>query len=170
MEKTGMIKLRGNWLLWQVVIIYAAYIIVGVFVVPRPYMSSGTAIASMIAGSLLAMRYGGLAAQILLQGKRGDHGAHDAVMGAAELAIGLIYSGIFRLAYVYFGEPESWRSTVWGALGLLAVAKGCFRMFISPDEVVPGHRFPEGMKMALLWSVGLVIAFIAGANFGSFWQ
>lgn len=165
-----MVKFKGNWLLWQVIAVYAAYIAAGVLVVPRPYMSSGTAIAAMISGLLLAMRYSGLALQILLQGKRGEHGAHDAVLGAAELAYGLIYSGLFRLAYVYYGQPESWRSTVWGALGLLAIAKGCFRMFISPDEVVPGHRFPEGLKMALLWSVGLVIAFIAGANFSSFGQ
>lgn len=165
-----MVKLKGNWLLWQVIAIYAVYIAVGYFLVPRPFMSSGTAIAAMISGCLLLMRYGALALQILLQGKRGDHGAHDAILGAAELAVGLLYSGVFRLAYVYFGQPESWRSTVWGALGLLAIAKGCFRMFISPNEIVPGHRLPDGLKMALLWSVGLIIAFIAGANFANFGQ
>jgi hypothetical protein len=165
-----MIKIKGNWLLWQVIAVYVAYIAVGVFLVPKPFMSSGTAIAAMIAGCLLLLRYGALALQILLQSKRGDRGAHDAILGAAELAAGLVYSGVFRLAYVYFREPESWRSNVWGALGLLAIAKGCFRMFVSPDEVAPGHRLPDGLKMALLWAVGLVVAFIAGTNFDRFGQ
>lgn len=165
-----MIKLKGNWLLWQILGVYAVFLVAGDFVIPKPFMSSGTAIMALIAGALMAMRYAGTAAEILLSGRRGEYGAHNAVLGAAEFAFGLVYSGIYRLAFVYFNQPHSWLSSVWGAVGLFMIAKGCFRLAISPDDVTPGHRFPEGFKMIALWVFGLVIAFVAGTHFASFGQ
>lgn len=162
-----MIKLKDNWLLYQIVIVYAIFISIGMFL-PKPYVSSATAIAALAAGLLMAARYAETTIDIVMKGRRGVYGAHNAVLGAAELGAGIVYSGLYRLIWIYMDRPQGWSATVWSSIGLFMIAKGAYRMAISPDDVKPSQRFPEGFKMIALWVFGLVIAFVAGTHVNEF--
>jgi len=157
-------NLRGNWLLWSLVAIYAAYVGIG-YATPRPYISSVVGIMSLLAGSFMFARYAGKAWDILWYRERGKYGAHNAILGAAELALGMVYSGLFRLLWNYFGQPDTWQATWFSSLGLFMIAKGAYRMAISPADEVGTPHFPDGFWNVLLWVFGLVIAFAAGASF-----
>lgn len=157
--------IRGNWLLLTLVTVYAAYVLVGHYT-PRPYISSVVGIASLIAGLFMFFRYARTAWDIIWNQERGAYGAHNAVLGAAELASGMIYSGSYRLVWNYFGQPESWTGTWFSSLGLFMIAKGAYRVALSPTDDLPSHRFPEGFWTIVLWLFGLMIAYVAGATFG----
>jgi hypothetical protein len=160
-----MQHIRGNWLLFTLVIVYAAYIGVGM-ITPRPYMSSIVGIMALIAGVFMFSRYVGAAWDILWNRRRGEYGAHDAIVGAAEFALGMVYSGMFRLVWNYYGQPDNWQATWFSSLGLFMIAKGAYRMAISPTEELQATRFPEGFWTVVVWLFGLMIAYVAGATFG----
>lgn len=162
-----MIKFRGNWLLLQVALIYAGYAAMAFFV-PRPYVASAVSILALMAGFLLLSRYIGKALDILLRMERGEFGGHNSILGATEMSSGVVYSGMFRLLWVYFGQPETWVSTGLSSLGLFMIAKGAYRLALSPGEVEDPHKFPSWFWSRLLWIFGLIIAFLLGTHFSSF--
>lgn len=157
--------IQGNWLLFTLVIVYSAYVAVGM-VTPKPYMSSIVGIMAFAAGAFMFMRYASKAWDIVWKQERGQYGAHNAVLGATELAAGMVYSGMFRLAWNYYGQPDSWVGTWFSSLGLFMIAKGAYRVAISPAEDLQAHKFPEGFWTVVMWLFGLMIAYVAGATFG----
>jgi hypothetical protein len=157
--------IRGNWLLITLIIVYVAYGIVG-WLTPRPYMSSIVGIMALMSGVFMFSRYAGAAWRVLWGRERGEVGAHQAVLGVVEFAAGIIYSAMFRLVWNYFGQPDSWTSTWFSSLGLFMIAKGAYRVALSPTDDIPTHRFPEGFWTVVLWMFGLMIAYVAGATFG----
>lgn len=161
-----MIKFKDNWVLWQIVFVYGVFILIGQYIVQRPAISNATAVAALIAGAVMAARYSGEAYRILFKEKRGKNGAHYAILGVAEFGYGLVYSGCYRLLWNHMGQPDAWVGTVWSSLGLLMIAKGAFRLAITPDEVTPVHRFPEGFKMVALLAFGLIVGIVIGTNLG----
>lgn len=161
-----MIKIRGNWLLWRVIMIYAIFMIVGQYFIPRHAISNATAVCALIAGAVMAARYSGEAYRVLFKEKRGNNGAHSAILGVAEFGYGLVYSGAYRLLWNHMGQPDAWVGTVWSSLGLFAIAKGAYRLAVTPDEVTPVHRFPEGFKMVALLAFGLIVGMVIGTNLG----
>lgn len=128
-----MKHLQGNWLLFRIDAIYAAYVLVGVSV-PRPLMFNAVAILATIGGTVLFARYSREAWKILWDQERGKYGAHHAVLGAAEVGLGLMYMGLFRLTWNYFDQPDSWFATWFSSLGLFMVAKGTFRQGHIPSR------------------------------------
>lgn len=161
-----MIKhIRGNWLLISLTVVYASYIAIG-WVTPRPYISNIVAIMALIAGAFMFSRYAGKAWDILWYRERGPYGAHDAVLGAAELSLGAVYSGMYRLVWNYFEQPEPWVGTWFSSLGLFMIAKGMYRMYRSPVEGASEIGFPDGFWNVAMWVIGLMLAFIAGTHFG----
>lgn len=157
--------IRGNYLLLTLFAIYGSYVLVGHFT-PRPYISSLVGIMSMIAGLFMFGRYARAAWDVLWNKERGEYGSHYAVLGAAELAAGMVYSGMYRLVWNYFGQPESWTGTWFSSLGLFCIAKGAYRVALSPSDDLPSHKFPEGFWTIAFWLFGLMLAYIAGATFG----
>lgn len=157
--------LRGNRLLLTLVIVYAAYIVVGIFT-PRPYMSSIVGIVATMAGVFMFSRYAGKAWDIIWKRERAKYGAHDAILGAAEMALGIVYSGLFRIAWNWYGQPESWQATWFSSLGLFMIAKGAFRIAVSPNEDLLPHRMTEGVWTIIMWLFVVMTAYVAGATFG----
>lgn len=160
-----MQHIRGNWLLISLAVIYAAYVVIGHFT-PRPYISSVVSIMALMAGTFMFARYAGAAWRVLWKHERGAFGAHQAVLGAAELGLGMVYSGMYRLVWNYYGQPDSWAATWFSSLGLFMIAKGAYRIALSPTDDIPTHRFPEGFWTIILWLFGLICAYVAGATFG----
>lgn len=157
---------RGNRLLLTLLIVYAAYVGIGVLT-PKPYMSAVIGIVALLAGIFMFIQYAGKAWGILWNQERGQYGAHDAVLGAAELALGMVYSGMYRLVWNYYERPDSWTGTWYASLGLFMIAKGAWRVALSPIEEHPPHRFPEGFWTVVLWLFALMTAYVAGATFGA---
>lgn len=160
-----MKHIRGNWLLITLVVVYVAYGLIG-YLTPRPYMSSIVGIMSLMSGVFMFSRYAGPAWRIVWYHERGENGAHKAVLGAAELAAGMVYSGMFHLIWNYFEQPDNWQSTWFSSLGLFMIANGAYRVALSPTDDIPTHRLPEGFWTLVLWLFGLMIAYVAGATFG----
>lgn len=158
--------IQGNWLLFTLVVVYAAYVVIGM-VTPRPYMSSVVAIMALLAGLFMFGRYAVKAWDIIWNQERGLYGAHNAVLGAAELALGMVYSGMFRLIWNYYGQPDNWSATWFSSLGLFMIAKGAYRVALSPSDDLQTQRFPEGFWTVVMWLFGLMIAYVAGATFGA---
>lgn len=157
--------IRGNRLLLTLAAIYLAYIFVGFFT-PRPYVSSIVGILTLGAGVFMFGRYAVTAWKVLWWQERGAYGAHDAVLGAAELALGMIYSGTFRLLWNYFEQPENWSGTWYSSLGLFMIAKGAYHIAISPTDDLPETRFPKDFITVLFFGFALITAYVAGATFG----
>lgn len=158
-----MESIRNNRLLLQVLIVYTLYILVG-WSLQRPLASSATGILSLMVGVVFAMRYTVPAYRILFLRERGEYGAHNSILGACEISYGMIYSGLFRLFWIYFERPETWSSTVWSSLGLFMIAKGAFRLAISPSQEVELPNFPANFLYVIMWIFGLILAFVAGNN------
>ena len=156
--------LRGNWLLWQIILIYAAFIVIGELT-PRPYLAASVGIMAFLAGMLMFVSYAPKAWDVLWKQERGKYGAHNAILGGAEFSLGLVVSGGARLLWYCYGNPGSWLGTWPLSLGLFMVAKGAFRMAISPTDDTLKPRFPEGFWAMVLWVTGLIVAFLAGTHF-----
>lgn len=157
--------LRGNWLLLSLIGVYAMFVLVGELT-PRPYLAGAVGVMAFLSGMLMFLSYASKAWDILWNRERGPYGAHNAILGGAEFSLGLVVSGGARLAWYYFERPEAWSGHWILSLGLFMVAKGAFRMAISPTDDSLTPRFPEGLWYAVLWMVGLVVAFLAGRFVG----
>jgi len=157
--------IRGNRLLLTLVGVYTAYVLFGYFT-PRPYMSNVVGILALIAGLFMFARYAGKAWDIVWNRVRGEYGAHDAIVGAAEFAGGMIYSGMYRLVWNFFDQPDAWTGTWFSSLGLFMIAKGAYRVALSPTDELPIHRLPKDFFTIMVILFAIMIAYVAGATFG----
>lgn len=156
--------IRGNWLLLSLMMIYGLFALVGE-ITPKPYLAFAVGIMAFLSGAFMFVNYAPKAWDILWRKERGKYGAHNAILGGAEFSLGLVVSGGGRLLWYYFDRPEAWSGSWPLSLGLFMVAKGSFRMAISPTDETLSPRFPEGFWAFVLWVSGLVVAFIAGTHF-----
>lgn len=157
--------IRGNRLLLTLILVYAGYVCVGMFT-PRPYISSVVGILALLAGLFMFSRYANKAWDIVWNRERGEYGAHNAVLGAAEFALGMVYSGMYRLVWNYFDNPESWSGTWYSSLGLFMIAKGAYRVAMSPTDELAVNGFPKDFWTILACLFALMLAYVAGATFG----
>jgi hypothetical protein len=111
-------------------------------------------------------RYAVKAWDVIWNQERGRYGAHNAVVGAAELGLGMVYSGMYRLVWNYYGQPDTWAATWFSSLGLFMIAKGAYRIAISPSDELQAQRFPEGFWTVVMWLFAIMLAYVAGATFG----
>jgi hypothetical protein len=161
---TEMKNLFRNQMLLQVIAVYSIYIIVGYFV-ERPYVAVGTSILGLIVGIIFAFRYTVPAYRVLILQERGEYGGHNSILGATEMAYGMVYCGVFKLLWIHFNHPESWTSTMASSLGLFMLVKGAFRLVISPKEAIDTHPFHYRYISITMWVIGIIVAFIAGSYF-----
>lgn len=158
-------NLRGNWLFFRVLAIYTVYAIIGCLV-ERPIMFNLVAMAATVGGIILFGKYAKEAWRILWKKERGSYGAHHAVLGAAEVGLGLMYMGMFRLVWNYFDQPLTWQATWFSSLGLFMVAKGVIRQGTSTGEDAIVIGLPRRFWTWLVLAVCLIAAFFAGTTFG----
>lgn len=159
-----MKHLIGNWLLFRIFAVYALYTAIGL-AISRPHIFNAVAILAAVGGTVLFARYSREAWVILWNQERGSYGAHHAVLGAAEVGLGLMYMGLFRLTWNWFDQPETWTATWYSSLGLFMVAKGTFRQGTSPGEDALLAGLPRRFWNWMLWVVCLMLAFLAGTHF-----
>lgn len=160
-----MKHLRGNWLLFRIVATYTAYVGIGMLAV-RPDVFNAVAIFATIGGTVLFARYARESWKILWNQHRGAYGAHHAILGAAEVGLGLMYMGLFRLIWNHFHQPDAWQATWFSSMGLFMVAKGTFRQGTSPVDDTRLIGLPRRFWNWLLLAVCIMIAYVAGATFG----
>lgn len=160
-----MSHLRGNWLLLTLLAIYGAYVGIGM-ITPKPYVFKVVAILLLMAGGYMFLRYAGKTWDILWRQERGKYGAHHAILGTCELGLGLLYTGMYRLVWDHFGQPDAWSLTWYSSLGAFMIAKGAFRVATSPSDEILSPRFPGGFWKIVLVIFGMIVAFVAGTRFG----
>ena len=156
-----MVKIKGNWLLLQIVVVYTAFWILG-SMVERPFLSNLISILATIAGIGLAWRYLPQSYRIVFQMVRGENGAHHAIVGVAEFALGLIWQGIYRLVWHSSGRPEEWAGTAFASFGLFLVVKGVIRLVVSPSTIGEDVRLPEGTINFLAILVAVILGVVIG--------
>lgn len=135
--------------------------------IDRPYVRNTMSLLSLLAGVLMLNRYAYAAYCVLVLQDRNDKGAHYAILGASTASIGIIWSGIFSILWVYFGQPKEWTATATSSFGSGLIAIGFWLMTISPDTPRIGFGYPIGFGRVVLAVFALVLAFIAGTNFAS---
>lgn len=157
-------KILENRLLVAAVASLAFYWIVGPLI-PKPFVANTMSLLSIGAGILLFSRYAETSYHILFRQERSEEGSHYAVLGATLAAMGIAYSGLFSLIWVYFGEPVTWSSTAMSSFGRGLVAVGFFAMAVSFDTVKVNGSYPKGFWRAICTMFAIVLAFVAGTHF-----
>jgi hypothetical protein len=157
-------KILDNRLLLNGLLLFAFYWLVAPLV-PKPYVSSAMSLLSLSAGTLMFSRYAEQTWQILWHRERSEAGSHYAILGASLVSLGVVYSGIYSLLWIYFGQPDDWTASATSSFGRGLVAVGFFLMAISPDTDNVGAGYPIGFWRSLGVLLAIILAFIAGTHF-----
>lgn len=162
-----MKKLFDNGLLvWSIAFI-VAYWTIGSFV-PGVYVSGAMSLLMLSAGAITLARYGPPAWKVVVHRERNTlaDGAHLAAYGVALIAAGSVYTGLFSLAWLSQGTPESWTSTVYSSFGRGLMASGYFMLWLSPDISKNGFKLPSRWWLFVLIASVTVVVFLLGYLFG----
>lgn len=161
-----MPNILRNRLLVSIVLTVLAYLAIA-SITPEPYVSSAMSLLFFMGGSFMFLRYVETAYRIVVTGLRSEAetGSHFAILGATLLSGGAMYSGLFGLIWVYFGQPSGWTATAVSSFGRGMMAAGFWLMFISPDAVDADSRFPMNFWRSVMVVFAIVIAFVAGTHF-----
>ncbi len=152
---TERIELRGNWLLFQIVGTYAAFWIIATFA-DKPWLANMVSGLAIIAGVFLCLRYVPKSLSIILCKERGAFGAHNAVLGAAEIGIGLLWGGMYRILYYnVFEHPAAWVASGWAIFSL-------FRMAWSPTVIGEDYKLPDNSLQVFSFIIGAAIGAVLG--------
>lgn len=139
----GRIQIRGNPLLYQILLTYAAFWIAAYFM-DKPWLANIVTMIALAAGVSLCWRYTLKSISIILFKERGDYGAHNAVLGTAEIGVGLMWGGIYRVFYYnVLDNPQAWTGSGWAIFSLFLIAKGVLRVAISPSTLGEDFKLPE---------------------------
>lgn len=161
-----MTKLFQNRLLMNGFILLVIYAMMGV-VIPNPYVSSAMSLLSMMAGGAMFFRYAETSYQILFHGERSEGGGHLAILGASIQSAGVVYSGLFSLLWIYFGQPPEWAGTAVSSFGRGMIAVGFWMMTVSVDDPAVPSKYPSGFWRMVLIACAIVVAFVAGTHFSN---
>lgn len=156
------IRLWGNPLLYQILTVYAAFWIVA-SVADKPWLANIVTVLALIAGAFLCFRYVPRSLSIILKGERGEYGAHNAVLGTAEVGVGLLWGGIYRVFYYnVFDDPQSWTGSGIAIFSLFLISKGVLRVAWSPSTLGEDYKLPENSLQVGSLILGVVIGAIIG--------
>lgn len=145
---------RGNGPLLSLVAFFASYICIGMFLVRGPVVFEAVGWGLTLMGGYILLNYTRDFVDVIWNQNRGAYGAHLKIIGVELIGFGLFYSGMWRAAYLYFGEPELWRQTWHGSLGWVAVVGGAFLIGTGPDTFARRSGLPS-----LFWRVAAVVTF-----------
>lgn len=156
-----------NWLFIRAIGIFVAYAIVGYFT-PKPYISSAIGMFALLVGGLMFFRYIETVYNILIKRDRGEHGGHVAILGAASVGFGMVYSGMYRIIWSYFGSRVEWTGTALSSFGLFMIVLGSYLIARAPEGITAASRFPSGFWQKTMVLMLIILAFVAGTHFASF--
>jgi len=157
-----------NWLLIRAIGILVAYCIIG-FLTPKPYVSSIIGMGALMVGGMMFVRYVETCYEIVVKQLRSkEGGGHIAILGAGSVGFGLVYSGMFRVIWSYFGSPPEWTGTALSSFGLFMMVLGSYLIARAPDAVQVRSRFPSGFWQKTGVLMLIILAFVAGTHFASF--
>ncbi|MCB5201738.1 hypothetical protein LH464_04495 [Neorhizobium sp. T786] len=161
-------KLLTNRLLLVSIAAVAAYWLTGA-IVPGPVMTTIVGFMLLAFGGLTFAYYARPAYGVVVLGHRsnfeadGARWSHLGVYGAWLMSAGAVWSGIFRLVWVYHGTPDAWTGTVYSAFGSAIMAVGFLLMYFAPQSTEKGLRMS-----GTLWVAGAILLGIcAGFLFGT---
>lgn len=146
--------LRGNGPLLSLVAFFASYVCIGIFLVRGPVVFEAVGWGLTLMGGYILLNYSGPFVDVVWNRNRGPYGAHLKIIGVWLIGFGLFYTGMWRAAYLYFGEPDLWRQTWHGSLGLYSVLGGAFLVGTGEDTFTPKSGLPS-----LFWRVAAVVTF-----------
>ncbi|MGA1801500.1 hypothetical protein [Rhizobium sp. HT1-10] len=156
-----------NWLLLRSVGIFCSYCIIGFFT-PKPYVSSIIGMGALMVGGMMFVRYIETCYEIIVKQRRGKMGGHIAILGAGAVGFGLVFSGMFRIIWSYYGSPSEWAGTAISSFGLFMIVLGSYLIARAPDAVQVRSRFPSGFWQKTGVLMLIILAFVAGTHFASF--
>lgn len=159
-----MVKIKGNWLLIASVVAVALYWSVAAFV-PGAFMSAIGSLALLAFGGVSFVLYSETAFRVVVMGDRSgeDDGSHLAVYGTWLLGAGAVWSGLFVLAWLWYGQPASWTGTASSSFGRHVMAIGFLLMFMAPQTSQHGII----IKRSAWLFIALALAMSAGVWIGA---
>lgn len=157
---------KRNYLLWAAVALVIVYWLVAPLV-PRPFVRNMVSILSLVATVLLIYKFSSAAWGVLVRQDRDESGAHYAILGAVTSSIGVAWTGLFSMIWIYFGQPMAWSATATSSFGFALIAVGKWLMWVSPDSVRADVNYPIGFWRLVLAAFSLVLAYLAGAYFSN---
>lgn len=157
---------KRNHLLWIVVCTVILYWSLAPLV-PKPFVRNTASILALIATGALVHKYFSTAWGILVHQDRDEKGAHYAILGAVTSSLGVAWTSVFSMLWIYFGSPSAWSATATSGFGFFLIAVGKWLMSISPDTVRVGAGYPIGFWKLVLAVFSLVVAYLAGAHFSN---
>lgn len=161
-----MKKLTDNYLLLASISFLVLYWTIAPLI-PKPFIRNVISILSVVVGVGMIERYAVAFYRVLFKRERDGTGAYLAVFGATLAGIGVVFSGMFAILWIYFGMPPEWSATATSSFGMGLICIGVWLITISPDTPRPDSNYPPGFWLKIFWLFGLVAAFVAGAHFSS---
>lgn len=159
-----MKRLLPNHLLGGVLSMIASYwILFPLF--EKPSGSNAVSILSICAGIFLFIQYMEATGRILFKRERRD--GYIAILSATFVALGVVVSGLYILAWNRMGQPPEWVSSAPSAFGRALLTAGLFGMGFSHQITRIEGDYPKGFWRAVLIAFAIIIAFVAGANYAS---
>lgn len=156
-----------NWLLFRAIAVLISYCAVGSFS-PKPYFSSVIGMFAIMMGGMMFVRYMRASYEILVNERRGEFGGHIAVLGAASIGFGLVFSGLFRILWGYYGSPPEWTGTSISSFGLFMIVLGSYLIAKAPEAAQVRHKFPTALWQNAIIIMAIIAAFVAGTHFSDF--
>jgi hypothetical protein len=149
----GVGKLFNNRLLLGTILALAIYWGTAV-VATGAFMTAVVGILLLSFGGLNLLFYSATAYRVVVIGDRSDidAGSHLAVYGAWLLSFGAVWSGCFRLLWIYYQQPDTWTGTAYSGFGSACMAVGFLHTFLGPQATETGVRV-----VGTMWIVGAVI-------------
>lgn len=161
--------MTDNKLFFWSLIFASAYWITGVFI--PTYHSTFASAMLLIFGAVALARYGPEAFRIVVYRHRNPDdaggGSHLAAYGVALLSAGSVYVGLFGVAWVMSGQPETWLATPVSGFGRYIMAAGFGLLFFSPDMEQHRLKLPGRAWLLLACAVALILSFYLGLQIGS---
>lgn len=163
-----MRRITDNHLLLSILCVISAYMVTN-YVLPNAFFARFMSITLLISGAAALWRFAPTAYDIVVKKLRSevDDGSHYLVLGVTMLALGSIYQGGYGFIWDYLSRPDSWVGTWYSRIGQLSMISGFFLLFRSPDLTAGPIKIKNAVLLAILITLSLVGAFLAGRGSAS---
>lgn len=157
-----MQRIAGNTLLLAILSVFGSYVLISLLV-PSAIFAVAMSVSLMLSAALVCRRYLPTTYNIVVNRLRSrEDGSHFLIFGITLLALGAIYTGVYGIAYEYYGRPVEWVGTWYSRLGQLMNISGFLCLAFSPDFSEGPPKLKNAIIVAVLFAVSVTAAFIAG--------
>lgn len=130
---------------------------------PKPKGSDAIAIGAVCAGIFLVWQYSDTFFEILFKHER--RLGWVAILCVTGVGVGMITSGIYRLLWNRYGQPQEWVSSATATFGLAILMVSAFGLGFSHTLTKVDGNYPRGFWHSLLVALAIILAFVAGQNY-----